>query len=143
MSYRLGSASLKRLDGVHPYLVSVVHGVMDMQVMDFSVIEGVRTLEKQKEYVANGVSKTLNSKHLIQPDGNGHAVDLYPHPINMEKVNKGDAREIVRFGLLAGLMISVAKSKGIIVKWGADWDLDGETLDHSFFDAPHFELVLP
>ena len=62
--------------------------------MDFSVREGVRTPETQKEYVAKGVSKTMASKHLIQPDGYGHAVDLYPSPIDMVKVNKGDAREI-------------------------------------------------
>ena len=40
----------------------------------------------------------MNSKHLIQSDGYGHAVDLYPYPIDMNRVNKGDAK---RFSALA------------------------------------------
>ena len=74
----------------------------------------------------------MNSKHLIQSDGYGHAVDLYPYPIDMNRVNKGDAKEIFRFGVLAGLMRSVAERKGIIIVNGADWDGDGQTLDHTF-----------
>lgn len=132
--------SLKRLDGVHPHLVNIVQDVMAMQIMDFSVAEGVRTVTRQKELVAAGKSKTMRSKHIIQADGYGHAVDLYPFPINMAAVNRGDAREIYRFGMLAGLMLSAAKKRGIIIRNGADWDGDGETLDHTFFDAPHFEL---
>lgn len=138
----LSEKSRRNLNGVHPYLVSVVKGVVDLQVMDFSVNEGVRSVEKQRENIRKGVSKTMNSKHLVQPDGFAHAVDLYPYPVNMEAVNKGNAREIARFGLLAGLMISVGRAKGIVIKWGYDWDMDGQTLDHNFSDGPHFELVL-
>jgi hypothetical protein len=54
---------------------------------------------------------------------------------------KGDAREIVRFGLIAGLMHRAAQEEGVKIRWGADWNGNGQTLDHSFFDAPHFELV--
>jgi len=142
MTYSFSQKSLDRLKGVHPLLVDVVHDAMSMQIMDFSVNEGVRTLARQKELVAGGKSRTLDSKHLIQGDGYGHAVDLYPSPVNMAAVTKGDAREIFRFGVLAGLMLSAAKRRGIIVVNGADWDGDGQTLDHTFFDAPHFQLVL-
>lgn len=142
MTYSFSQKSLDRLDGVHPQLVQIVHDAMAMQVMDFSVNEGVRTLARQKQLVAEGKSRTLDSKHIIQDDGYGHAVDLYPSPINMAAVHKGDAREIFRFGILSGLMLSAAKRRGIIVVNGADWDGDGQTLDHTFFDAPHFQLVL-
>ncbi len=121
---------------------------MAAQVMDFSVKEGVRTLARQRQLVAEGRSRTMRSKHLVQSDGFGHAVDLYPSPINMSVINSPSAnpglygKEIFRFGVLSGVMLSAARRRGIIVVNGADWDGDGETLDHTFFDAPHFELVL-
>ena len=142
MTYKFSQKSLDRLNGVHPRLVDLVHEVMALQVMDFSVNEGLRTLERQKQLVAEGKSQTLNSKHLKQSDGYGHAVDLYPSPVNMALVNKNDPREIARFGILAGLMLATAKRMGITIVNGADWDGDGQTLDHTFFDLPHFQLVL-
>ncbi len=142
MTYKFSQKSLDNLVGVHPVLADIVQQAMRLQIMDFSVREGVRTPETQKEYVAKGVSKTMASKHLIQPDGYGHAVDLYPSPIDMVKVNKGDAREISRFGVLAGIMLTLADIEGVVVTWGADWDRDGETIDHSFFDGPHFQIEL-
>jgi len=140
MKYRFSKRSLDNLVGVHPDLVRIVHDMMDMQVMDFSVNEGLRTPERQKELFSEGKSKTLNSKHLKQPDGFGHAVDLYPSPIDMGAVRAGNAREISRFGLLAGMMLAAAKHEGIKITWGGDWDRDGETLDHTFYDGPHFQL---
>lgn len=140
--YSFSKKSLDRLRGVHPLLVDIVHDVMSMQVMDFSVNEGVRTIERQRDLVDSGKSRTMNSKHLIQGDGYGHAVDLYPSPVDMAKVSAGDAREIVRFGVLAGLMFAAAKKRGTLIVNGMDWDRDGQTLDHTFFDAPHYQLVL-
>jgi peptidoglycan L-alanyl-D-glutamate endopeptidase CwlK len=140
MTYKLSQKSLERLNGVHPALVFLVKSAMETQIMDFSVNEGVRTLDRQKELVSKGVSKTMKSKHLIQSDGYGHAVDLYPYPIDMEAVRKGSAVEISRFGVLAGIMKSLAWTHGIEIEWGGDFDSDGETLDHTFFDAPHFQL---
>ena len=121
---------------------------MDAQIMDFSVKEGLRTLERQKQLVAQGKSRTMLSKHLVQEDGYGHAVDLYPSPIDMAVINSPKAspglygKETFRFGLLAGVVLSAARRRGIIVVNGADWDGDGQTLDHTFFDAPHFQIVL-
>lgn len=142
MTYKFSKDSLDNLVGVHPVLFDICSDVMTAQILDFSIREGVRTLEKQKEYVAKGVSKTMNSKHLIQPDGYGHAVDLYPHPIDMKAVIAGNWRECSRFALLAGAMLFAARSRKVVLRWGGDWDSDGETLDHTFSDFPHFELVL-
>lgn len=142
MIYKFSEDSLKRLEGVHPDLVMLVQDVMAMQVMDFTVAEGVRTLARQKQLVADGKSRTLASKHLVQADGYGHAVDLYPYPINMGLLNKSDPREIFRVGALAGLMLAAARRRGILIVNGADWDGDGQTLDHTFFDGVHFQLVL-
>jgi peptidoglycan L-alanyl-D-glutamate endopeptidase CwlK len=139
--YSFSARSMKNLDGVHPQLVKVVLRAMSMQIMDFAVHEGVRTIERQKQLVAEGKSRTMRSKHLIQNTGYGHAVDLYPSPIKMTMVNKGDAREISRFGVLSGIILTCALMEGVRLINGMDWDGDGQTLDHTFFDAPHFELI--
>lgn len=143
--YVLGPRSIRNLAGVHPDLVRVVNRAMSHQIMDFTVSEGLRTKERQIELVEKGRSKTLNSKHLVQSDGYGHAVDLYPFPIEMwacdNPRNKNHTREISRFGLLAGIMISCAREEKVGIIWGGDWDRDGQTIDHTFFDAPHFELI--
>lgn len=140
--YKFSARSLDNLVGVHPDLQDVVHMTMSMQIMDFSVVEGVRTKERQKQLYDAGKSKTLRSKHLIQSDGYSHAVDLYPYPISMQAVNAGNVKEITRFGVLAGIMLTCAKISGVKLINGMDWDGDGETLDHTFFDAPHFQISL-
>ena len=127
--------------GLHPDLLWVIREALSTQIMDFSVVEGLRTPERQAELLRKGATKTLKSKHLLQPDGYGHAADLYPSPIDMAKVNAGNAAEISRFGVLAGIIKTLAKQKGISITWGADWNNDGKTLDHSFFDAPHIEIT--
>ena len=139
--FKFGRKSMRALNGVHPKLVTLCHAVLETQVMDFGVHEGVRTLERQKSLYKSGASKTMRSKHLIQSSGYGHAVDLYPYPVDMRHVNKGYWPEIIRFGVLAGLMKEKSKELNISIRWGMDWDNDGETLDHTFFDAPHFELL--
>lgn len=142
--YKLGRQSTERLKGVHPALSKIVHDVMSLQVMDFSVAEGLRSIDRQKELYASGKTRTMNSKHIVQADGFGHAVDLYPYPIQLfacdNPSHKNHTREIVRFGVLAGLMLSCAKRDNIRIVWGADWNADGNTIDHSFFDAPHFQI---
>lgn len=138
--FKFSQFSLDRLEGVHPKLVMIVSEVMAMGVMDFRVVEGVRTVSRQKELVAAGKSKTMLSKHLVQRDGFGHAVDLFPYPIDMGKVNKGDFRECGRFAVLAGLVKAVSHSHNVNITWGGDWDGDGETLDHTFMDFPHIQI---
>jgi len=69
----LNPRSEKNLAGVHPKLVSVVRRAADVSDIEFMVIEGLRTIERQKQLVAKGASKTMNSKHIT-----GHAVDLAP-----------------------------------------------------------------
>lgn len=141
MKYRFSQRSLNNMQGIHPDLVRVIHRAMSWQIMDFSIVEGLRTRERQTDLVARGVSKTMNSKHLVQADGYGHAFDAYPYPINMQAVHNHNVKEIARFGVLSGIIKSAALIEGVQIINGMDWDGDGETLDHTFFDAPHYQLV--
>lgn len=138
-----GKQSIERLKGVHPDLVLICNEVI--KVYDFSVLEGVRTLEKQKQYLAEGKSSTLNSKHLPQSDGYSHAVDLMPYKDDTNAFS-GKITDTMRFGFLAGLMWAAAEKLFLEGKikhkliWGADWDRDYQYDDHKLFDTPHFEL---
>ena len=116
--YTLSARSLQRLEGVHPDLVRVVKRALEITEHDFTVIEGLRTIETQREYVAKGVSKTMNSRHLT-----GHAVDLYP---------VGRPTPFERCPIIARAMKQAALELGVSLVWGGDWK--------SFVDQPHYEL---
>ena len=46
-----------------------------------------------------------------------------------------------RFVYFAGYVKRVADDLGIAIRWGGDWDGDGDFSDQTFHDLPHFELV--
>ena len=77
---KFSKRSKEKLKGVHPDLVKVVKEAI--KHVDFTVLEGVRSLERQEELVRQGKSKTMNSKHLVQIDGYAHALDIAPYPID-------------------------------------------------------------
>ena len=69
--WRFGKRSIERLEGVHPKLILVVSRGLLYSPIDFTVIEGLRTLERQKILKAQGRSQTLKSNHLT-----GRAIDV-------------------------------------------------------------------
>ncbi|MCK7458485.1 M15 family metallopeptidase [Idiomarina aminovorans] len=136
MSYRLSNRSLSNLKQCHPQLCIVVTRAIQISRVDFIVGAGIRSIEEQRENVRKGVSKTMNSKHLPQEDGLSHAVDLWPW------VN-GDIPwdEFSVFRCVADAMLQAAQELDVELRWGGDWDRDGDSSDHDFLDGPHFELV--
>ena len=106
---------------------------------DITVLEGVRTLERQTELVRTGMSKTMKSKHLKQADGHSHAVDVALYPIDW---NDRD-RFVFLQGYLKGLADQMFDDGEIThkLRLGVDWDGDGNIKEHSFFDGPHIELI--
>ena len=119
MSYKLGTRSLQNLSGVHPDLVTVVKLAISLTEQDFTVIEGIRNINRQRELVKAGKSTTMNSRHIT-----GHAVDMVPWPV--------DWNDLERFEVVAEAMKTAAEELDIPIVWGGDWK--------SFYDAPHFEL---
>lgn len=118
-NFKLSKRSLSKLDGVHPALVDVVQRAITLSPVDFVVIEGVRSVERQRELKASGASQTMNSRHLT-----GHAVDLAPWV--------GEVRwDWPLFYPMAAAMKAAAEELGVKIVWGGDW---------KFKDGPHFEL---
>lgn len=113
--------SLRNLHGIHPDLRRVMDRALQESPLDFIVIEGLRTKERQAEMVESGASKTMNSRHLT-----GHAVDILPIGPN------GPRFDWPLYHKIAPAIKAAAKAEGVKIVWGGDWK--------SFPDGPHFEL---
>jgi peptidoglycan L-alanyl-D-glutamate endopeptidase CwlK len=125
--FQLSANSLRRLVGVHPELVRVVKTAIAISKSDFSVIEGLRTYEKQREYFRAGKSRTMNSKHLT-----GHAVDLMPWGDFDQDGDFEGSWEREHFLPIVDAMRQAASTLKVNLTWGGDW--------RSFQDCPHFEI---
>lgn len=146
--YVLGRKSRNELIGVHADLVKVVNRAIEITSIDFSVHDGIRTIEEQTALVKSGASRTLESRHIT-----GHAVDLIP-------IIKGkmcwDWEPIYQ---IAEAVRKAALELKIPIRWGGSWDVlltstTGATKDivsnyvkrrkekkkKAFIDGPHYEL---
>lgn len=101
-------------------LVHIVCEVAKLDLpCDFTVFETKRTLEKQKEYVAKGTSKTMNSKHLSDKKGIVRAVDIVPY------VNSKNTWEDKYYNALIPIFKAVANSLyPDQIEFGFDWGWD-------------------
>lgn len=150
MAYKLSKRSLKNLEGVHPKMIEVVQHAISVSKVDFAVIEGLRTLERQKELYARGASQTMKSKHLT-----GKAVDL------MAFIGTRGSWELNLYDDIADAMRQGAIKAKVHIRWGAAWSIPDirdwkGTMEEAmnryidvrrsegkrpFIDAPHFEIV--
>ena len=131
MEFVFSQRSLNNMRGVHPDLVAcTVIALYRYTTVDFGVIEGVRSKERHRRLMnmEEAVTWTSNSKHMIQSDGFGHAVDLAPW-IDGEIPWKN--RE--PFRNVSQAMKFAARYLGIQIVWGGDWK--------SIFDGAHYELI--
>ena len=119
--FTLSPRSYKRLEGVHPDLVRVVERAIAITEVDFVVLEGLRTKERQVELVKAGASRTMNSRHIT-----GHAVDLGAW------VDKQVDWSWPLYAKIATAMKKAATEQNVPIVWGGDW--------RTFKDGPHFEL---
>jgi peptidoglycan L-alanyl-D-glutamate endopeptidase CwlK len=119
--FTLGTRSRHRLRGVHADLVRVVERAIELTEVDFTVLEGMRSVARQKELVKAGASQTMNSRHLT-----GHAVDLGA------LVNGAVRWDWPLYHRIADAMKRAASELGVSLEWGGDWK--------SFKDGPHFQL---
>lgn len=119
--FKLGKRSQSRLEGVHPSLVAVVERAIQLTEVDFTVLEGVRSKERQQVLFNKGATTTMNSRHLT-----GHAVDLGAW------VDGGVRWDWPLYYKIADAMKQAAEELNIPIEWGGDWK--------SFKDGPHYQL---
>lgn len=136
--FKLGKRSLERLNGVDKRLVAVVKRAIEISTVDFTVIEGVRTKQRQAELYAQGrtapgpvVTWTMQSKHI-----QGLAVDLCPFVDG-----KIDWNTRAHFNSISSAMFLAAEELGVKIRWGADWNQNGKPFEKGETDSPHFEIA--
>jgi peptidoglycan LD-endopeptidase CwlK len=123
---KFGKRSRERMKGVDSRLIEVVNELI--KIMDVTIIEGLRTKERQDELVKSGASKTKFSKHI-----EGKALDLSPYPIDWENRDG--------FYYMGGMIRGIAQQLGHNIRFGGDWNSDGDTKDNNFDDLVHIEIL--
>lgn len=118
---KLNKRSLSRLEGVHPLLQRLIKEAAKGSPVEFQITEGRRSIEKQRQLVAKGASKTMRSRHLT-----GHAVDVVAYV-------DGEVRwDWPLYKKIADHVKLKARQLEIPIEWGGDWK--------HFKDGPHFQL---
>lgn len=149
MTFQLSERSLLNLRGVDDQLVKVVQRAIEITKVDFGVIEGLRTIERQRELVAQGASQTMTSRHI-----QGKAVDL------MAYIGSRASWELNLYDDIADAMKTAAIELDVSLRWGGAWQVTdirkwqgtmasamNAYIDERraqgrrpFIDGPHFEL---
>lgn len=151
MTFRLSQRSITRLAGVDTRLVQCVHRAIQITTVDFAVVDGLRTPEKQMEYFHKGVSQiAVGGTHV-----EGKAVDL------MAYVGTRGSWELNLYDEIADAMKQAATELNVPLRWGAAWNVPDirkwqgnmeSAMNHyiderrkqgkrPFIDAPHFEIA--
>jgi peptidoglycan L-alanyl-D-glutamate endopeptidase CwlK len=137
----LSTTSEQRLRGVDPRLAAVVRDAALRLPAGprFIVVEGLRTKERQAQLYAQGrtapgpvVTWTMQSKHL-----DGLAVDLAP----LASDGSIDWKNTAAFDSIARAMREAADALSYGIRWGADWNQNGDPREKGETDSPHFELT--
>ena len=110
MAFKLSKRSLAKLEGVDDRMVRVVKTAITVSKIDFGVIQGLRTIEEQKELVAKGASQTMKSKHL-----DGLAVDV------MAYIGSRGSWELKLYDDIADAFKIAAEEEDVVPRWGALW----------------------
>lgn len=130
-----GPRSRRVYGQIHPTLQEMCDFILQ-ECADVSLITGHRTASEQDAlYPTYTKVKWPNSKHNSVPS---LAVDLQPYPYPAD--NETKLRQQLAY--IAGRVIQWAKQKGYDIRWGGDWDQDGDNVDNNFDDLFHFEVRL-
>jgi peptidoglycan L-alanyl-D-glutamate endopeptidase CwlK len=116
----------QRMAGVHSDLVRLVEAASNAGVR-FTVIEGVRSLERQKKLFAERKTQTMRSRHLT-----GHAVDIAPLADTDSDGDTEPSWYWPDYYAMAPKVKAIADEIGVRVEWGGDWS--------TFKDGPHWQI---
>lgn len=151
MTFKLSKRSLDKLQGVNPKLVDVVKRAIEITTVDFAVVEGLRTKERQIELFEKGASQIRDGGTHVE----GRAVDL------MAFIGDRGSWELNLYDNIADAVKQAAIEKNVAIRWGAAWNVPDirmwrGTMEEAmnfyidtrrqqnkrpFIDGPHFEMV--
>lgn len=144
---KFGKTSATRLATCDEYIQKVLNIAIGRCAIDFGVAQGSRTVNQQRQYFNEGKSKInpdnydlaelpLKAKHIVTEQfPMAGAVDVFAF------VNGKASWDAKQLCYIAGCIMSVDAELENRLRWGGNWDGDGEILtDQTFIDLPHFEL---
>lgn len=99
--------------------------------MPFYAFEVVRSRERQTALHKIGVS---NAPAGQSPHNYGFAVDIVHSDRHWNLTNK-------EWWVIGQIGIEVARRQKVPVRWGGDWDGDGDIYDNRLFDPAHWEIA--
>ena len=135
MDFAYGHSSRQRLVTCEDRIQLVFRKALELGLIDISIIDGHRGEAAQKRYFELGKSKTPwpESKHNCLPS---RGIDAAPF------ISGKPSSDYNHCSFLAGVVLAVAKYEGVRMRWGGNWDMDGEPLtDQTFQDLWHYELI--
>lgn len=138
MKYSFGNKSSRELETCNLSLQHIARQALAYGLIDFSIVEGYRSDEKQHQYFIEDKSKVdagdPGAKHNYKKPS--EAFDAVPY------VNGKSSWKWQHCIFLAGVILAAAKKVGEEVRWGGNWDMDGEPVtDQDFQDLVHYETV--
>jgi peptidoglycan L-alanyl-D-glutamate endopeptidase CwlK len=151
MSFALSVRSLEKLRGVDEKLIACVRRAIEITSVDFGVVEGLRSRERQIELYEKGASQIREGGKHVE----GRAVDL------MAYLGDRGSWELNLYDNIADAMKQAAIENNVPMRWGAAWNVPDirlwrgtmeEAMNYyidecrkqnkrPFIDAPHFELA--
>ena len=136
MKFILSERSLERAKDVNPKLIDIILLAIKRTPIDFGVAYqgGARTAEEQNQLFKEGYSK-CDGYLILSKHQSGDAIDLNVF-VGAKVVENKEMLCVI-----AGIMFACANELNVQIRWGLDWDKDGDIRDNTFNDMYHFEIV--
>lgn len=142
--YHFSKTSQNRLKTCTSDLQKVFNLAIKRSKVDFGIASGHRPTDEQQRLYAqgrtvpgpivtyvDGIKK--KSEHNYKPS---KATDVYAW------VNGRASWDEKHLCYIAGVVMSCAEELGVPLRWGGNWDGDGEIIsDQQFMDLPHYEIL--
>lgn len=160
----LSESSKKVYDTLHSDLQIIISWGLKRCAVDFTLYEGHRSEETQFEYFKKGRElnhrtgeweivdrkkvitsidgKRRKGKHNYNPS---LAVDLHVYVPDKPYLT-WDEKHLTYIGASLIMVAKFLYEEGLIshtLRWGGNWDRDGDLADNTLYDLPHLELHRP
>lgn len=148
MKYSYSNNSLAKLQTCHPNLQAIAKRALEISPVDITIVHGLRGEESQNALVKDGFStlKYPKSNHNQTKDPDHAGTDgafFFSDALDFGPYIPGVGifwKDTHMFAVIAGVFMAAAKELGFKLRWGGDWDMDGQTTDQKFMDWGHIEL---
>ncbi len=140
MTYIYGQKSESKIVTCTSNLQLVACRGLELTPYDITIIHGWRGQEIQDALFESGASdnKWPLSKHNTTENGQALSEAFDFGPWVDGRIPWGETHI---FAVIAGCFFAAASELGVLLRWGGDWDADGNTKEHKLQDWGHMEEI--